>query len=59
MRFLWATLALLPFVVVLLGMVTGRVRVRSCCAVPAEHDARLRVTIDDRESQQQHQRRRP
>jgi hypothetical protein len=53
MRFLWATLAILPFVVVLLGMVTGHVRVRSCCAVPAEQDARLRVTVDDGDAQQQ------
>jgi hypothetical protein len=47
MRFLWATLAALPFAVVLAGMVTGRVKARSCCAVPAEDDARLRVPAED------------
>ena len=41
MRFVWAALAVLPFVVVLVGMVSGRVRARSCCAVPADQDARL------------------
>ena len=41
MKFLWAALAVSPFVVVAIGMLTGRVRARSCCAVPAEHDARL------------------
>ena len=43
MRILWATLAVAPFVTVAVGMLTGRVRARSCCAVPAEKDARLRV----------------
>ena len=47
MRFLWAALAVLPFAVVLVGMVTGRVRARACCAVPAEQDARLRYPVDD------------
>ena len=47
MRFVWAALALLPFAVVLVGLVTGRVQARSCCAVPAEHDARLRDPADD------------
>ena len=43
MRILWATLAVAPFVTVAVGMLTGRVQARSCCAVPAEKDARLRV----------------
>lgn len=42
MRFLWAALAVAPFVAVAVGMLTGRVRARSCCALPAENDARLR-----------------
>lgn len=42
MRFLWAALATAPFVTVAVGMVTGRVRARSCCVLPAEDDARLR-----------------
>jgi len=44
MRFLWAALAVSPFAVVLAGMVTGRVKARSCCAVAAEDDSRLRPT---------------
>lgn len=44
MRFLWAMLAISPFVAAAIGMLTGRVRARSCCAVPAEHDSRLKVT---------------
>lgn len=47
MRIVWAALAVLPFAVVLLGMVTGRVQARSCCAVPPEDDARLRAAADD------------
>ena len=47
MRFVWAALAVAPFVVVLAGMVTGRVQARSCCAVPAEHDARMRTPSVD------------
>jgi len=46
MRFLWAVVAVAPFMTVAVGMLTGRVRARSCCAVPAEKDARLRVTGD-------------
>ena len=42
MRFLWAALAVAPFVAVAVGMLTGPVRARSCCAPPAEDDARLR-----------------
>ena len=41
MRFLWAALAVAPFVAVVAGMLTGRIRARSCCALPAEQDARL------------------
>jgi hypothetical protein len=29
-------------VALLLAAVTGRAKVRSCCAIPAEHDLRLR-----------------
>lgn len=47
MRFVWAALALAPFVLVLAGIVTGRVQARSCCAVPAEQDARIRTGADD------------
>jgi len=47
MRFLWAILAMLPFATVAVGMITGRVRARSCCSVPMEHDARLRVAGTD------------
>jgi|GEM_PF-2225581 len=42
MRFLWAALAMAPFVAVAVGMLTGRVRAKSCCVLPAEDDARLR-----------------
>ena len=45
MRFLWASLAMLPFAAVAVGMVTGRVRVRSCCSVPPERDARIRAAV--------------
>jgi hypothetical protein len=47
MRFIWAALAVLPFAVVLVGMLTGRVRARSCCAVPAGLDTRLRAAAED------------
>jgi hypothetical protein len=47
MRFLWAVLAMSPFATVAVGMITGRVRARSCCSVPAEHDARLLVAATD------------
>jgi hypothetical protein len=47
MRFVWAALAVAPFVLVLAGMVTGRVQARSCCAVPPEQDARMRTVADD------------
>ena len=40
-------MALLPFAAVLVGMLTGRVRARACCAVPVEQDARLRDPVDD------------
>lgn len=48
MRFLWAAVAVVPFVAVAIGMLTGRVRARSCCALPAEDDARMRQseTVD-------------
>ena len=46
MRFLWAALAMVPFLVVAVGMLTGRVRARSCCALPAEDDVRLRTPVD-------------
>jgi hypothetical protein len=46
MRFMWAALAVLPFALVLVGMLTGRLRARSCCATPAELDARLRDGAD-------------
>ena len=47
MRYVWAAVAVAPFVTVAVGMLTGRVRARSCCAVPAEKDARLRITRED------------
>ncbi len=50
MRFVWAALALLPFAAVLAGMVTGRVRARACCAVPAQQDVRLRDPVDSQAS---------
>ena len=43
MRFVRAAEAVAPFVTVAVGVLTGRVRARSCCAVPAEKDARLRA----------------
>jgi hypothetical protein len=43
MRFVWAAVAVTPFVMVAVGMLTGRVKAQSCCAVPAERDARLRT----------------
>ena len=46
MRFLWAAVAVAPFVTVAVGMLTGRLRARMCCAVPAEKDVRLRVPVD-------------
>ena len=36
-----------PFAAVALGMITGRVRARMCCSVPAEDDVRLRVAATD------------
>ena len=42
MRFFWAALATAPFVAIAVGMLTGRVRAKSCCVMPAEDDARLR-----------------
>ena len=47
MLFVWAALAVLPFAGVLVGMGTGLVQARSCCAVPAEKDARLRAAAAD------------
>ena len=47
---MWAAVAVAPFVTVAVGMLTGRVRARSCCAVPAEKDARLRIAREDVES---------
>ena len=47
MHLVWVALAVAPFVLVLAGMVTGRVQARSCCAVPAEHDARMRAVADE------------
>jgi hypothetical protein len=41
MRFLVAALAILPFVAVAIGIVSGRVQARSCCSVDLEHDARM------------------
>ena len=41
MRFVWAAVAVAPFLAVAVGMLTGRVRARSCCAVPAKDDVRL------------------
>jgi hypothetical protein len=41
MRFVWAAAAVAPFVTVAVGMLTGHVRARSCCAVPTDQDARL------------------
>ena len=42
MRYLIAAMAVLPFASVLLGMLTGKVRVRSCCAVDPSRDLRMR-----------------
>lgn len=41
MRFVLAALVLLPVVLLVVGSIRGRVRVSSCCAVPAEHDGRM------------------
>jgi len=47
MRFLWASLAMLPFAIVLVAMATGHMTARSCCAAPAEDDARLRAPAQE------------
>jgi hypothetical protein len=41
MRFLAAAVAILPFVAVAIGIVSGRVQARSCCSVDLDHDARM------------------
>lgn len=41
MRFVLAALVLVPVVLLVVGSIRGRVRVTSCCSVPAERDARL------------------
>jgi hypothetical protein len=42
-----AALVLLPVVLLVVGSIRGRVRVSSCCAVPAEQDARLSSAYAD------------
>lgn len=41
MRYVIALVAILPFVAVGIGMLTGRVRARSCCSVAPDRDHRL------------------
>lgn len=47
MRFVVAALVLLPVVLLVVGSVRGRVRVTSCCALPAERDSRLVAAYAD------------
>ena len=42
MKFLLATPIVLLMIGFAVGAVTGRVKARSCCAVPADRDLRLR-----------------
>lgn len=42
MQFVLATLVILPVAALVIGAISGRVRARSCCSVPAERDLRLR-----------------
>jgi hypothetical protein len=42
MRYLVGAVAMAPFAAMLVAMVRGRVRARSCCAADADHDLRLR-----------------
>lgn len=47
-RYLFAALAVAPFLLVLAGMVTGRVRAKTCCSMAEEGDSRLRGAGSDR-----------
>lgn len=51
MQYLFAVLALLPVVLLVVGTVRGRVQVRSCCAVDAEHDGRIASAIAETETE--------
>jgi len=42
MRFVIAALAVSPFVAVVAGMLSGRIRARACCTVEPDRDARMR-----------------
>lgn len=42
MRFVIAALAISPFVAAGVGMLSGRVKARPCCAVEPDQDARVR-----------------
>ena len=42
MQFVLATLVVLPVAALIIGAISGRVRARSCCSVPAKRDMRLR-----------------
>ena len=50
MQWVLGGLVILGVVAFVVGQVTGRVRARSCCAVPAEHDQRLRVPLSETSS---------
>ncbi len=47
MRLLLAAIVLAPVVALVVGAVRGRVRVQSCCSLPADDDARMRDAFAD------------
>ncbi|MEI6360926.1 MAG: hypothetical protein WCP95_02225 [Actinomycetes bacterium] len=47
MPYLLAAVALIAPIVLVIQTIRGRVRVQSCCAVPADRDLRLRTTAPD------------
>ena len=42
MQWLLAGLVIVATSILVIGGLTGRVRARNCCSLPAEHDRRLR-----------------
>jgi len=50
MRYLLAAPVVLFIAVMAVGAITGRVKARSCCAIPAERDLRLHPVQEQPES---------
>jgi hypothetical protein len=46
MKFLIALVVFAPVVALVVGALRGQVRVRSCCAIDAAHDARMAPAYD-------------